>query len=434
MKTRQQVLLIAIVAIIVGVLAFMMGYFFPQSGNTSSAKTTAQAKKPLYWVAPMDPNYRKDKPGKSPMGMDLVPVYEQANDEGTIQISPSVENNIAVKTQTVGKEYISQNINTVGYIKVSDQANHAVNTKVDGWVHDLNISRADKVKAGQLLLKLYSPKVILAEQEYLLALKYNNPDLIKAGIEKLQTLGMNTKEINAVKTSKKPIKYIGIYAEHAGYITQLHIKNGQKVLPSQSLMRIANLDTVWMVGQVNEAQASAIKVGDMANVELTAIAGKAWQGKVEKVYPNVNANNRTVDVRIVIKNTGEQLKPNMSGNFQVKDSQSKAVLAIPSNALINDGIGKRVILSLGDGKFKPVSVSTGQSNHEWIQITKGLKAGDKIVTSAHFLIDSESNTRSAFSKMEAPNKETQEAHSMHDMHKMHDMKNHDMHMNHHQHQ
>ena len=399
MRYKKYILIIAFV--LVAVIAFSIGKLINQVGNTQQAEGSHE-KKPLYWVAPMNPNYKRDKPGKSPMGMDLVPVYETSTKPGVIRINPAVENNIGVRTDTVQMRQMNQPIKTIGDVQADDEAVSKVNSFSTGWVRDLQVKTAGEfVKKGALLFKLYSPDLVSAQEEYLLALKHQNVSLEKAGMQKLLTLGMRKADILLLKRNKKVQQNVNIYAPRSGYITKLNIKAGQNIMPMKTLMTISDLSHVWIIAEVYERDAAQLKLDTAATLHFPSFPDKTFHSKVSYIYPQINKQTRTVKVRVVLANPETQLKPGMYANITIAHKQAKPKLAIPKEALIQLGDQDRVVLALGDGQFKSTSVKIGMTSDHWVEILSGLKAGDKIVTSAQFLLDSESSLKSGLTRMDA---------------------------------
>lgn len=365
---------------------------------SSSVKTE---KKVRYWVAPMDPSFRSDSPGKSPMGMDLVPVYEEGDESGAIKISAAVENNIGIRTEKVTTQTIDQTIHAVGYVKPNDDAVESVNSYSNGWVRKLAVKTVgEKVTKQQLLFKLYSPEIISAQEEYLLAIKYHNSRLQTAGEKKLLTLGMSPKEIKALSTASAAHKEMSVYAPLTGYVTSLDIKEGQHITPNLSLITIADLSTVWVMAEIYEKNATSLELGQKASVTFSSLPGKTFTGKVDYIYPQLNTTTRTLKVRVALNNPTLELKPDMYANLTLENNMPSSVLAVPKEALIRLGETDRIILALGEGRFRSTPIITGVENNEWVEVTQGLKAGDTIVVSSQFLLDSESNLKAGLARAE----------------------------------
>ena len=250
-------------------------------------------------------------------------------------------------------------------------------------------------------LKNNSPTLNNAQEELLIALKSNNKALIEAGKKKLLTLGMASSQINQLIANRKFTDRVNIFASQDGIVSKLNVREGQYVKPDTELLSIEDLSQIWIVAEVFEYQADWIKNHQTAIATLPYLPGKTWQGMVDYVYPRLDVKTHTLRVRLVFPNPDLTLKPNMYANVKIISKTIKDALAIPKLALIRTGEGDRVILALGEGRFKAQSVQVGIESGEYYQILSGLKAGDNIVTSAQFLIDSESNMKAAMSRMES---------------------------------
>ena len=359
----------------------------------------ANKQKPLYWQAPMNPDYRRDQPGKSPMGMDLVPVYPKSADH-TVSISPMVENNIGIRTARASMHKLNQKIHTVGYIQADEEKLEAVNSYSPGWIKELRVNAVgERVQKGDLLLKLYAPAVISAQQEYLLALKYNRQPFITASRQKLRTLGMHSTEIKQLTNTRQVKPLIGIYAPISGYVTRLSVREGKHITPSQTLLHIADLSTVWVLAEVYPNKTQQLKTGQRARITLSANPNQTFYGNISYIYPQVDKQGRTTRVRIPLENKHMILKPNMYADVLIYSPSTRKVLTVPKSALIRTGESNRVVLALGQGKFKSVEVTTGMADQQRVHITGGLQKGDKVVTSAQFLLDSESSTQAGLSRL-----------------------------------
>lgn len=368
------------------------------------ASIDSDAKKPKvsYWVAPMNPNYRREKPGKSPMGMDLVPVYidGKLDSLGIVKISPVVENNLGVKTAGVKRQDLSRVIEAVGYVTVDENNIDHIHTYTDGWIKILKVKTAGElVRKGELLLKLYSPTLNNAQEELLLAIENNNQALIRAGEKKLTTLGMSQHQIKELKKSKRVMEHVNINATRSGIVSRLNVREGKFVKPATVLMTIEDLSFIWVIAEVFERQAGWVKEGQDVIATLPYIPSKMWQGKIDYVYPELDPKTHTLQVRIAFPNPDLTMKPNMYANINIYSQPFKNTLTIPHSALIRSGESDRVIIALGDGRYKAQVVKLGIESGDYYQILSGLKEGDKVVTSAQFLIDSESNLKAAISRI-----------------------------------
>lgn len=372
----------------------------------TESKAEPAEKKPLYWVAPMDKNYRRDEPGLSPMGMDLVPVYEEdASEDGAVKISPIVENNLGVKTAYVKNAILEQPVETIGTVRVDESRVTHIHSRVEGWIEKLYISAAgDPVRKGQVLFDIYSQELVTAQAEYLAAMRSRNPKLVKSAESRLRSLGVNSAQIKALAKRNKVKERLSIFADRDGFVMDLNVREGMYIKPSVEVMAIGSLDSVWVVSEIFERQAYLIEQGQGVELTSNAMAGRTWQGMVNYVYPELDAATRTLNVRVRVHNPDHALKPNMLANVRIAASDNEEVLTIPSTALIKTASHARVVKSLGEGRYQSVIVSAGASGvvegENSVAITAGLSQGDLVVTSAQFMIDSESNIEAELLRME----------------------------------
>ncbi len=357
-------------------------------------------KKILYWVAPMDPNYRRDEPGKSPMGMDLVPVY----DEGaglSVKISPVVENNMGVRTAVAEYNKLWRRVETVGYVGFDENRIAHIHLRTKGWIDKLLVkSEGERVKKGQLLFEVYSPELVNAQEEYLQALGTGSRRLIPASKERLIALGISEKQIASLKKKRRVEQYVQVYAPQTGIIDKLNVREGMFVMPSKEVMSLADLSSVWLLAEVFEKQADWVKEGQSAEVRLSYLPSRVWKGKVEFIYPSLNPKTRTLKVRLRFDNKDESLKPNMFAKVTVYADPKSEIIVIPREAVIR-GSQNRVILSMGKGRFQPREVVIGIESGDWIEVTEGLDEGDVVVTSGQFLLDSEASLKASMKRMTA---------------------------------
>ena len=396
---------IVIGMVIGGFLTFgVYSFMAPTNSGEASSVVTAE-KKPLYWVAPMDANYKRDKPGKSPMGMDLVPVYDDGGkgpDEGpgTIRISPDVVNNLGVRTAIVSYKSLHTEINTVGYVAYDEDKLVHIHPRVQGWIEKLYVKAiGDPVKKGQPLYEIYSPELVNAQEELLLALDRKNSRLISAAENRLSALQLPKSSIVKLKKTKKVQQTITFYSPQNGVVENLKIREGFFVKPGSTLMSIGDLSEVWVEAEVFERQAGQVKTGTPVTMTLDYLPGKTWQGKVDYIYPTLDAKTRTVKVRLRFKNEEGEFKPNMFAQIAIHTTGDEQALLIPKEALIRTGNQDRVVLALGEGSFKSVAVSVGRYDSESVEILEGVRNGEKVVSSAQFLLDSESSKSSDFKRM-----------------------------------
>ncbi len=398
------------------IITFGAYNFLSPNPNELADATNSDQKKPLYWVAPMDANYRRDKPGKSPMGMDLVPVYDDGGKgpnegPGTIRISPHVINNLGVRTSVASVQSLHTEINTVGYVAYDEDKLVHIHPRVQGWIEKLYVKAiGDPVKRDQALYEIYSPELVNAQEELLLALNRNNESLIRAAENRLTALQLPKSAITKLKKTKQVQQTITFYAPQNGVVENLKIREGYFVKPGSTLMSIGDLSEVWVEAEVFERQAGQVKSGTPVTMTLDYLPGKSWQGQVDYVYPTLDAKTRTVTVRLRFKNEERLFKPNMFAQIVIHTTGDEQALLIPKEALIRTGNQDRVVLALGGGSFKSVAVKVGRFDSEHVEILDGLNEGENIVSSAQFLLDSESSKSSDFKRMsDAENPDTMPA-------------------------
>ncbi|NRF27779.1 efflux RND transporter periplasmic adaptor subunit [Vibrio coralliilyticus] len=411
MKTLQ----IAAIALLVGgALGYSANHFLAGPSMGMDAKAESGSSEPLYWVAPMDPNYKRDKPGKSPMGMDLIPVYaeDMAGEQdkpGTITIDPSVENNLGVKSEPVTLEPLSPRIETVGYIAFDESQLWQTNVRVAGWVEKLFINAiGEKVNKGDVLFTLYSPELVKAQEELLNASRTGRTGLVKGATERLVTLGVDRAQIKAILKRGKASQNIEIKAPANGVIASLSIREGGYLSPAQAVISAGPLNNVWVDAEVFERQAQWIKAGSEASMTLDAIPGNEWQGKVDYVYPILDPNTRTLRVRLKFPNPDGELKPNMFANIALQPVSEESVLTIPKSAVIRSGGMARIVLAEGQGKYRSARIETGREAGDRVEVLQGLAQDDQVVTSAHFMLDSESSQSADLARINGvePDEET----------------------------
>ena len=388
----------------------------PIKNTNQSDPPQDKERKILYWRAPMDPNEIYDHPGKSKMGMDLVPVYEdEAGNSGVVKIDPAVEQNMNVKIATVQKKNLSGRVVTNGVLALDETNQYIVTTRMNGWIEKLYTNYTGQlVSKGSKLMDIYSPELVAAQQELLTALSYQNNvngsslqniresgnELVKTAIKKLELLEVSDKEIKNLMDTKEVKNDLTLYAQHSGTVLEKNIIEGQKVNAGAQLLKIANLSNLWLIADIYEYELSKINLGSTANITYNFLPGKTYKGKVSFIYPTVDSKSRTVKIRVNINNKSGELKPEMFANVEIEGKSLGNYPVVPENAVIRSGMKNIVIIALGNGRFKPQEVTLGGYADGYYQILSGLSEGMNIVTSAQFMIDSESNLRSAIGQMQ----------------------------------
>ena len=378
-------------------------------------------KKIAYWVAPMDANFRRDEPGQSPMGMDLVPVYEETEDDGNdagndkglpkITIIASTAQNMGVRSVTVKKQELSRSIKTIGSVTYNEDSLHHVHVRAKGWVEKVYAkSLGDPIKQGRALLDFYSPEIVAAQKDLILASRRTTQisggrgsSLTESSKIRLRDLNVPNSVIEKVAKKGKSQNTIPIIAKHDGVVVKVGIRNGMYVTPQNELYTIADLSSVWVIVDVFEHQLTWVSVGDKADIQVQGVPGKVWQGRVDYIYPELNPKTRTLKVRLKIATPKQLLKPNMFADVSLLSS-SKQVLSVPSEAVIYYENSPRIVKVISDEgadrlKYQPVEIKTGMKSNGMVEVVEGLVEGDRIVASGQFMIDSESNLKASFRRL-----------------------------------
>ncbi len=355
----------------------------------------------LYWVAPMDPNFRSDQPGKSPMGMDLVPVYADQRGSGDqVVVSPQMMQSLGIRTEPAERSRLWRRIDTIGTVAVDENRVSHIHLRVDGWVENLQVkSTGERVRKGQRLFDLYSPELVNAQKEMLQTQRSGDALMISASRERLIALGVDEETIRTVSETAKTTRLVPVYAPQDGIVSMLHIADGMFVEPRMSLMTLADLSSVWVLADVYEKQVDWVKTGQMAEVQLSYLPGKVFSGVVEYIYPELDPISRTLRVRLRYDNPGELLKPNMYGQVQLYAGAIEETIVIPLQSLIRSGQQDRVIVALGEGRFEARQVKAGIESGNYVEILSGLSESEEVVVSGQFLIDSEASLNASFSRM-----------------------------------
>jgi Cu(I)/Ag(I) efflux system membrane fusion protein len=356
----------------------------------------------LYWVAPMDPSYRRDEPGKSPMGMDLVPVYadEGANSDA-VHVNAAVQQSLGVRTSKAERRSLWRKVEATGYVGFDESRVSQINLRTEGWIERLLVTNeGERVKKGQLLFEFYSPQLVNAQKEYVQAKRRNDAQMLTATEEKLLALGMVKADIRRLAKTSKVTNTVQVLAPQDGTVTDLNVREGIFVKPATAIMSLADLSSVWLQAEVFESQTDWVMEGQSAEARLNYMPGEVFSGRVDYVYPVLDPKTRTLQVRLRFDNPDERMKPNMYAQVTIFGKSHPAALSIPREAVIRGQDIDRVVVALGDGKFTVHEVMTGIESGGWLEIIAGLDEGDEVVTSAQFLIDSEASLAGSIHRLD----------------------------------
>jgi membrane fusion protein, copper/silver efflux system len=374
----------------------------PQVGaSTAGAVAATVESKPQYWYDPMRPAEHFDKPGKSPfMDMQLVPRYAKDAAPGSIAIDSRVVQNLGLRLAKVEQGSFARVVDTVGSVGVDEHRIEAVQVRQPGWIERLDVRAAgDSVRRGQLLAGIYSPDLLATQQELLIALGSNDPQLIEAGRRRLALFGLSETQIARVVRTQQVERRVDYYAPFDGYVMDLGARQGAEVQPGTMLFQIADLNSVWVTAEVAETQAAWLKPGDRAEVEVPALPGERFEGQVDYLYPELTQATRTLKVRVVVKNPHRRLRPGMFAAAHFQSMTQDHALTVPSESVIKTGMRSFVIVADDDTHFRPTRVRVGTEQGGRSEILEGLILGQHVVASGQFLIDSEANLRGAFDNL-----------------------------------
>mgnify|MGYP001819067240 FL=1 len=357
----------------------------------------------LYWVAPMDPTYRRDEPGKSPMGMDLVPVYgETGADSDAVHISAAVEQSLGVRTSKAERRSLSRKVVATGYVGFDESRVSQINLRTEGWIERLLVkNEGERVKKGQLLFEFYSPQIVNAQKEYVQAKRRNDAQMLSATEEKLLALGIVQADIQRLAKTSKVTNTVQVLAPQDGTVTSLNVREGMFVKPATEIMSLADLSSVWLQAEVFESQTDWVLESQSAEARLNYMPGEVFSGRVDYVYPVLDPKTRTLQVRLRFDNPNERMKPNMYAQVTIFGKSHPGALSIPREALIRGQDTDRVVVAIGDGNYTVREVMSGIESGGWLEIIAGLEAGDEVVTSAQFLIDSEASLAGSIQRLDA---------------------------------
>jgi len=399
-----------------------------RTGTGASAGQPAE-RKVKHWVSPMDPTYVRDAPGKDHMGHDLVPVYEGGAAPGQIVIDPVTIQNMGVRTAGVERRSMERTVRTVGLVTYDESRQYSINSKIEGWIERLHINQVGQaVEQGQPLLEIYSPELVAAQQEFLLALEYNErlaqssfPEiaggagrLLDAARTRLEYWDITGKQIKELEKSRQVRKTLTLYSPYSGVVIEKKAVEGMRVSSGMELLQISDLSRVWVNADIYEFELPWVKTGLTARVALPS-TGQELEGKITYIYPYLQGETRTVKARIEFPNPGLQLKPGMFANVNIAAEPVSDTLAVPGSAVLRSGKRQTVFVALDEGRFEPRVVTTGVTDNQgFIQILSGVRMGELVVTSAQFLFDSESRLQEAVQKMIQPEQAPVEDHSGHE--------------------
>ncbi len=416
---NKQILTTAVLMTCFGLLA---GYWLGgQKHSDIQPEIPAQEKEILFYRNPMNPEITSPVPAKDSMGMDYIAVYsEQQSGQskspaGTVEIDGITVQNIGVRTAVAKHETLSHIVRAVGRVAYDEERMLHLHPKTEGWVEELNIDKTGQwVEKNADLLSIYSPKLVTSQQEYILALKNlqalkDSPfadirrgaeELLASSLQRLKLLDVPEHQLHDLKHKHKIKKSLHIHSPAEGVVMKIGAREGQFVSPETEIYMIADLRKIWVYADIYEYELPWVKQGDAVEIQLAGIPGRTFHGHLGYIYPYADAKTRTIKVRLVFDNPDLLLKPDMFADVTIFAGQQHHALIIPSEAVIRSGSRNQVFVVRAAGKFEPRQVTLGLAANGKVSVINGLKAGETVVSSAQFLIDSESKLREATAKMQ----------------------------------
>jgi len=370
-----------------------------QAGLKAGDVDPVTGKKILYYHDPMVPASKFDKPGKSPfMDMMMSPVYADSDsDRGDVTVSSRIQQNLGVRTALVTEGTLSPQVSAVGSIAFNERDQSVVQVRATGYVERLYVrATLDRVAKGQPLVDLYVPDWIAAQEEFLSVRRMQGTDLaplVDGARQRMRQVGMSDEQIRVVEKTGKTQPRITLVAPTGGVVVELAVREGMTVMAGATLFRISGLSTVWANAEIPESQSALLRPGARVQVRSPAAPGSVFEGKVQAILPDVNAATRTLKARLELANPGGRLVPGMFVQMQFMDMRDEKALLIPTEAVIQTGKRTVVMLAEANGRFRPVDVEVGIESGGQTEIKRGLQAGQRVVVSSQFLIDSEASLR-----------------------------------------
>lgn len=393
-----------------------------------AAAPDPKERKVLYWVDPMHPQYKSDKPGTAPdCGMDLVPVYadqqegfQTAEDlpENALKISTGKQQLMGVRYGTVTRTSMKKTLRATGRIAYDETKIARIHPKIEGWIEKVYVDFSGKlVKKNQPLVDIYSPELVSTQQEFLLAartrdslasspfkeISWGAHSLYQSSRKRLLLWDIDERTIDQIEKTSEVKKALTLYSPNEGFVLERNAYERQRVTPDTELYAVADLANVWILADVYEYEAPLIRIGQSALIELSYYPEKRFGGVVDYIYPELNAPTRTLKVRIQVRNRDYLLKPDMYANVTFNISYGNQV-AVPIEAVLDSGVEQTVFIAHKSGFFEPRQIKTGAEVDGYYIVLEGLKPGERVVTSANFLIDSESRLKSALGAMAGESK------------------------------
>ena len=385
-----------------------------QAVSTVGSASDKKERKVLYYRNPMGLPDTSPTPKKDPMGMDYIPVYEgEADDEpaaaNSIRISTEKVQKLGVRTEAAELRVLDKQVRAAGRVEIDERRSFAISPKFEGYVERLHVNvTGQPVAKGQPLFEVYSPELVSAQREYAIAAQgvdalkdaggeaqSGMKQLAESSLLRLRNWDISEEQIRALAKSGTSKRTLTFRSPVSGVVTEKKALQGMRFMPGDTLYQVADLSSVWVVADVFEQDIAQVRTGAMAKVRINAYPDKVFEGRVTYVYPTLNPETRTVPVRVELANPGQLLKPAMFAQVEVPVGGKGQVVTVPTSAVIDSGTRQIVLIAHGEGRFEPRDVKLGGRSESHIEVMDGVKAGEKVVVAANFLIDAESNLKAA---------------------------------------
>jgi len=423
-----------VIAFVLGA-ALPFGYLWIQEKGLQSAESEQEAAQ--LWTCPMHPHLLEEEPGNCPIcGMRLVPVEapepaememsepmdetgEHAEDEAagpTVRVSQAFLQNFSVRTVVAERGAIPVDLRTIGVLRYDQKRIVSISIKFEGWIENALVNYiGEEVSNGDLLFEIYSPQLVTTQKEYLAALEYLDQlsdggradaverarALVEATRERLGWWDVTDEQIASLGESRQVTRTLKIYAPASGVLVEKmgDSLEGMKLSPGMTVFKLADMTRIWADVEVYEHQIQGVRLGQTAHITVDAFPGRQWTGRIVYLDPTINPRTRTLQARVEIENGDRALRPEMYANIELQPRSAAGVVRVPREVVLHTGERSVVIVQREAGVFEPREVELGASGGEWQEVRSGIEAGETLVASSQFLIDSESNLREAVNQM-----------------------------------